>query len=132
MLSTDAFNETSLDGSTLGLSFDNRTILSVPVSLGLQLDTTVGVGDGKSLQAWGRAAWVHEFEPDRSVKPEFQAAPGYPFVIQGAAAAENAVAVDAGLKMNWGKNTSVFAAFDGKFAEGMRSYGGNVGFKVNW
>ena len=132
MLSTGAFNETSLGGGTLGLSFADRTILSVPVSLGLQLDTTVGIGDGKSLQAWGRAAWVHEFEPDRSVKPEFQAAPGFPFVIQGAAAAENSVAVDAGLKMNWSGNTSMFAAFDGKFGKGMQSYGGDVGLKVNW
>ncbi len=132
MLSMDAFNETSLNGGTLGLGFDRRTILSLPVSLGLQLDTTVGIGDGKSLQAWGRAAWVHEFEPDRSVSPEFQAAPGYPLVIQGAAAAVNAVAVDAGLKMNLSKNTSMFTTFDGKFGEGLQTYGGNVGFMVKW
>lgn len=84
------------------------------------------------MQARGRAAWVHEFEPDRSVKPSFQAAPGYPFVIEGAAAAEDAVAVNAGLKVNWSNKTSMFAAFDGKFGEGMRTYGGNVGFKLNW
>ncbi|WP_352667801.1 autotransporter domain-containing protein [Mesorhizobium australicum] len=59
----------------------------MPVSLGLQLDTTIAVGGDQSLQAWGRAAWVHEFEPDRSVRPSFQAAPGYSFVVQGAAAA---------------------------------------------
>ncbi|UDL89223.1 hypothetical protein LGH82_29830 [Mesorhizobium sp. PAMC28654] len=132
MLSMDAFNETSIGGGALGLSFDSRAVLSLPVSLGLQLDTTVDVGNGKSLQAWGRAAWVHEFEPDRSVKPEFQAAPGYPLVIQGAAAAENAVAVDAGLKMNLANNTSMFTTFDGKFGQGVQTYGGNVGFKVNW
>jgi len=132
MLSTDAFNETSISGGALGLNFDSRAVLSLPVSLGLQLDTTVDVGSGNSLQAWGRAAWVHEFEPDRSIRPEFQAAPGDPLVIQGAAAAENAVAVDAGLKMNFANNTSMFTTFDGKFGEGVQTYGGNVGFKVNW
>jgi outer membrane autotransporter protein len=66
------------------------------------------------------------------VKPSFQAAPGTSFVIQGASAAEDAVAVNAGLKMNWGSNTSTFAAFDGKFGDGLQSYGGDVGFKVNW
>ncbi|TPI59369.1 autotransporter domain-containing protein [Mesorhizobium sp. B3-1-3] len=80
----------------------------------------------------GRAAWVHEFEPDRSVKPSFQAAPGTSFVIQGTSAAEDAVAVNAGLKMNWSSNTSMFAAFDGKFGDGLQSYGGDVGLKVNW
>ncbi|WP_155765372.1 hypothetical protein [Mesorhizobium erdmanii] len=132
MLSMDAFNETAIGGGSLGLGFDRRAILSLPVSLGLQLDTTMDVGNGRSLQAWGRTAWVHEFEPDRSVKPEFQAAPGYPLVIQGAAATENAVAVDAGLKMNWSNNTSMFATFDGKFGKGVQAYGGNVGFRVNW
>jgi len=131
-LSMDGFDETSIGGNSLGLSFDQRVITSLPVSLGLQLDTTIGVGDGQSLQAWGRAAWVHEFEPDRSVRPSFQAAPGYSFVIQGAAAAENAVAVNAGLKMNWSNNTAMFAAFDGKFGDGVQTYGGNVGLKVNW
>ncbi|TPN86481.1 hypothetical protein FJ987_06310 [Mesorhizobium sp. CU2] len=131
-LSMDAFDETSPDGGALGLSFDHRVITSLPTSLGLQVDTTIGVGDGQSLQAWGRAAWVHEFETDRSVKPSFQAAPGTSFVIQGASAAEDAVAVNAGLKMNWGANTSMFAAFDGKFGDGLQSYGGDVGFKLNW
>ncbi|TPM31479.1 hypothetical protein FJ967_24885 [Mesorhizobium sp. B2-3-4] len=131
-LSMDAFDETSLGGGALGLSFDQRVITSLPVSLGLQLDTTIPVGGDRSLQAWGRAAWVHEFEPDRSVRPSFQAAPGYSFVIQGAAAAEDAVAVDAGLKMNWSSNTSMFATFDGKFGDGVQTYGGNVGLRVNW
>ncbi|MBZ9997871.1 hypothetical protein [Mesorhizobium sp. BH1-1-4] len=131
-LSMDAFDETSLGGGALGLSFNQRVITSLPVSLGLQLDTTIAAGGDRSLQAWGRAAWVHEFEPDRSVKPSFQAAPGYSFVIQGAAAAEDAVAVNAGLKMNWNSNTSMFATFDGKFGDGVQTYGGNVGFKVNW
>ena len=34
--------------------------------------------------------------------------------------------------MNWGSNTSMFAAFDGKFGDSLRSYGGDVGFKLNW
>ncbi|QKC83608.1 hypothetical protein EB232_20195 [Mesorhizobium sp. NZP2077] len=34
--------------------------------------------------------------------------------------------------MNWSSNTSVFATFDGKFADKVQTYGGNVGFRVNW
>lgn len=128
----DACQQTSLGTGALGLSFDHRVVTSLPVSLGLQLDTTIAIGGDQSLQAWGRAAWVHEFEPDRSVRPSFQAAPGYSFVVQGAAAAEDAVAVNAGLKMNWSNNTRMFATFDGKFGDGVQTHGGNVGFKVNW
>ncbi|RUX24454.1 autotransporter domain-containing protein [Mesorhizobium sp. M7A.F.Ca.US.011.01.1.1] len=131
-LSMQGFSEKSLDDGALGLYFEHRTIISLPVSLGLQLDTSVAVGETATLQAWGRAAWLHEFRPDRSVEPTFQAAPGYAFVVQGAAAAQDAVAVNAGVKLNWSSNTSVFATFDGKFADRVQTYGGNVGFRVNW
>ncbi|TPK98066.1 autotransporter domain-containing protein [Mesorhizobium sp. B2-4-12] len=100
-LSMQAFSEKSASDGALGLDFDSRTVISLPVSLGLQLDTTVAVGGTTTLQAWGRAAWQHEFKPDRSVEPTFQAAPGYAFVVQGASAAEDAVAVNAGVKLNW-------------------------------
>ncbi|BCG73009.1 outer membrane autotransporter barrel domain-containing protein [Mesorhizobium sp. 113-1-2] len=131
-LAMQAFSEKSTSDGALGLDFDSRTVISLPVSLGLQLDTTVAIGETKTLQAWGRAAWLHEFKPDRSVEPTFQAAPGYAFVVQGAAAAEDAVTVNAGVKLNWSGNTSVFATFDGKFADRVQTYGGNVGFRVNW
>lgn len=52
------------------------------------------------------------------MEPTFQAAPGYAFVVQGAGAAEDAVAVTAGVKLNWGSKTSVFATFDGKSPTG--------------
>ncbi|MER9302570.1 autotransporter outer membrane beta-barrel domain-containing protein [Mesorhizobium sp. M0293] len=48
------------------------------------------------------------------------------------AAAEDAVAVNAGIKLNWDSNTSVFSTFDGKFADRVQTYGGNVGFRVSW
>jgi len=126
------FTESSLNGNALGLSFDDRTIYSLPVSLGLQLDTTIALGDTTSLQAWGRAAWVHEFKPDRSVEPTFLSAPGYPFVVQGAAAPEDAVAVNAGVRLDFDSSTSMFAAFNGKFGDRTQAYGGNVGFRLNW
>ncbi|WP_027036867.1 autotransporter outer membrane beta-barrel domain-containing protein [Mesorhizobium ciceri] len=131
-LSMQGFSEESPSDGALGLDFEHRTIISLPVSLGLQLDTSVAVGETATLQAWGRAAWLHEFRPDRSVEPTFQAAPGYAFVVQGAGAAQDAVAVNAGVKLNWSSTTSVFATFDGKFADRVQTYGGNVGFRVNW
>ncbi|TPK81709.1 autotransporter domain-containing protein [Mesorhizobium sp. B4-1-4] len=75
-LSMQAFSEKSASDGALGLDFDSRTVISLPVSLGLQLDTTVAVGGTTTLQAWGRAAWQHEFKPDRSVEPHLPGSAG--------------------------------------------------------
>ncbi|MET4635013.1 hypothetical protein [Kaistia defluvii] len=131
-LSMQGFSETSHNGDVLGLDYASRTITSLPSSLGMQFDTVIGLGGDTTIQPWARAAWVHEFNPDRSVNPSFLSAPGYPFVVQGAAAAEDALAVNAGFKMNWGPDTSFFATFDGKFADNVQTYGGNAGFQVRW
>ncbi|MCX5571707.1 hypothetical protein [Kaistia nematophila] len=131
-LTMQGFQETSPNGDVLGLDYDRRTITSLPSMLGLQFDTTMGLGENTTIQPWARAAWQHEFNPDRSVNPSFLAAPGYPFVVQGAAAAEDALAVNAGFRMNWGPDTSFFATFDGKFADNVQTYGGNAGFQVRW
>jgi len=126
------FSETASNGDALGLDYARRTVTSLPSSLGLQLDTVIGLGDDLTVQPWVRAAWLHEFNPDRSVEPTFLSAPGYPFVVQGAAAAEDAVAVNAGFKLNWGPDTSFFATFDGKFADNIQTYGGNAGLQLRW
>ncbi len=53
-------------------------------------------------------------------------------ILQGAAAPEDAVAVNAGVRLDFDSSTSMFAAFNGKFGDRTQAYGGNVGFRLNW
>ena len=42
----------------------------------------------------GRAAWAHDFNPDRSIAATFQALPGARFVVNGAAQAHDSALDD--------------------------------------
>jgi subtilase-type serine protease len=79
-----------------------------------------------------RLAWVHEFNPTREISAEFQVAPGFPFTVQGARAAQDSAQVQAGLEMRVAKNFGVFANFDGNLSGAGNSYGGFGGVKVRW
>ena len=98
-----------------------------------------------------RVAWLHEFDPDRSVDASLILSPVAAFTIDGASAAENAARVDAGLKLDVSERIAVFGYFEGEFSdrgqayaglgggEGVfagsglgQAYTGRVGMKVAW
>ena len=72
----------------------------------------------------GRAAWAHDFNPDRSVAATFQALPGASFVVNGATAAHDAALTTASAEMKWLNGISLAATFEGEFSPLTRSYAG--------
>jgi uncharacterized protein with beta-barrel porin domain len=60
-----------------GYRFDTRS------ELGLRTDKSFAVQDA-ILTRRGRAAWAHDFNPDRTIGATFQTLPGASFVVNGA------------------------------------------------
>ena len=58
---------------------------------------------GRPLNAWVRAAWVHEFLTDRSVTAGFHVLPGTSFTVDGARAASDAARIDMGVNYDAGQ-----------------------------
>jgi outer membrane autotransporter protein len=79
-----------------------------------------------------RLSWMHEFEPYRTIASSFLAAPGSDFIINGALAPRDAVAVDVGLKYALSKSLSAFTNFNGEFSPEGNSYAGTVGLRSAW
>jgi outer membrane autotransporter protein len=100
--------------------------------LGSQFEAKVLTPDGKPFTYWTRVAWVHEFEPYRTVNPSFIAAPGFNFVINGATAARDAARVDAGSNFGVTRNVALFTNFFGEFSPKGTAFSGSGGFKVLW
>ena len=71
------------------LSYQAQGTTSLPTFLGAQLDGETMV-NARPLKGWFRAAWVHEFLPDRGVTAGFTVLPGSTFSVDGARAASNA------------------------------------------
>ena len=116
----------------LGLNFQSVRTLSLPASVGMQFDARFAMPSGQVWTPYVRAAWVHEFNPDRSVTAAFNVAPGFLFNTIGTPAAADAAQVTAGGNLALSRNVSLFGNFTGEFAKKTQSYSGLGGLRVNW
>jgi uncharacterized protein with beta-barrel porin domain len=97
------------------------------------LEGNTGLTNQISLDAWVRAAWMHEFDPSRSIDSSFISAPGFNFVVEGAQPPRDALATTVGLKLNITKTAAIFGTFEGEFAQGgANSVGGTGGIVFYW
>jgi outer membrane autotransporter protein len=129
------FTETSTAAGlpgVLGLTSQPQTTTSLPTFLGVQLDTRVALANGTVWSPFLRAAWVHEFNPDRSIANSFVSIPGTLFAVDGARAWSDALKVNAGSRLALNQYASLFASFDGEFAGSGQSYAGRGGIRFGW
>jgi uncharacterized protein with beta-barrel porin domain len=128
------FTETSSAGGLsgiLGLTYQSQTATSLPTFLGVQLDTRLTLYN----MVWSpfvRTAWVHEFRPDRSIASSFVSVPGTLLAVDGARAWSDALKVNAGSRLAINQYASLFASFDGEFANSGHSYAGRGGIRFSW
>jgi outer membrane autotransporter protein len=116
----------------LGLTYNSKSVTSLPTFLGAQFDTRFTFRNGMALSPYARLSWVHEFMPDRTIGASFIALPAAAFTVDGPRAASDAARIDAGAKLAVAPNAWVFASFDGEFSSRGQSYAGKAGAKVAW
>ena len=105
---------------------------SLTSSLGVQFDTRVALARGQTLTPFARVAWVHEFNPDRSIHSSLTLSPAAFFTPEGAAAASDMAKVRAGARLDVTGRVALFAYFDGEFSSQGQSYAGTGGVKISW
>ena len=116
----------------LGLTFGSQSVTSVESSLGIQLDTRIAMPRGHILTPFARIAWVHEFNPERSINAHLTSSPAATFSTQGAFASSDVAKVNAGLRLDLTDRMALYAYFEGEFSDRSHSYGGNGGLKFSW
>ena len=132
---TPAYTEWSVTQNgapgVFALSYQAQGTTSLPTFLGAQLDGETMV-NARPLKGWFRAAWVHEFLPDRGVTAGFTVLPGSTFSVDGARAASNAARVELGVKYAVGIQTSLFANSNAELSDRGQSVGATVGLRIIW
>jgi subtilase-type serine protease len=132
---TPAYTEWSVTQNgapgVFALSYQAQGTTSLPTFLGAQLDGETTV-NARPLKGWFRAAWVHEFLPDRGVTAGFTVLPGSTFSVDGARAASNAARVELGVKYAVGSQTSLFANSNVELSDRGQSVGATVGLRIVW
>ena len=97
-----AYTETSTAGAApgvLGLSYAAQAVSSLPIFLGAKFDGRSDFGNGMIWTPFVHAAWVHEFEPSRTITASLTTLPVPAFTIAGASAASDAARLDLGSRL---------------------------------
>jgi uncharacterized protein with beta-barrel porin domain len=125
------YAERSAPGNPFALSYEERTVTASRSELGLRSDRSYALGDSL-LTLRGRAAWVHEFDPERGITATFQTLPGASFAVGGAALAPDAALLSANAELGFRSGVSLGASFDGEFSDRSRSYAGKGLLRYRW
>ncbi len=120
-----------LGANTFALAYAAKTVTATRSELGFRADRSFVMDDGV-LTRRGRAAWAHDFNPDRAIAATFPARPGASFVVNGAAQARVAALATASAEWKWLSGLSLAATFEGEFSNVTRSYAGKGIARYQW
>jgi uncharacterized protein with beta-barrel porin domain len=127
-----AYAESVLAGSNnFALAYGSKSVTDTRSEFGIRTDKSFAMQNA-ILTLRGRAAWAHDFNPDRTIAATFQTLPGASFVVGGAAQAHDSALTTASVEMKWMNGWSVAASFEGEFSDVTRSYAGKGIVRYNW
>ena len=127
-----AYAEQAVAGAnTFALAYGEKSVTASRTELGLRGDKSFATQDG-IFTLRGRAAWAHDFNPDRVIGATFQTLPGASFVVNGAAQAPDSALVTAAAEMKWRNGWSAAATFEGGFSNVTASYAGKGVARYTW
>ena len=125
--------ETTVAGlNALALRYQGNAATSVPLTLGGRVGGTLPLGEGRILSLSAELAWLHEFNPQRSLSASFIGAPSLPFQVLGVSASSNAAQAGLDAKLNLTRNVALRANFTGRFSGVETAIGGYGGLQVTW
>jgi uncharacterized protein with beta-barrel porin domain len=113
------------------LTYQPQGVTSLPTVLGAQVDGDTQLSS-RTLKAWARLAWVHEFLGQRSVTAGFNTLPGNNFTVDGATAASDAMRISFGGSYAVTAQTSLFANGTAELSDRGQSIGATAGFRFVW
>lgn len=126
------YSEVSQNGGGLfALNYASQTTTDTRTELGLRSDKSFAMADGV-LTLRGRAAWAHDYDPNRAVTAIFQALPGASFVVNGARPDADSALVSASVERKWLNGFSIASVFEGEFSGNVASYAGKGVVKYSW
>jgi uncharacterized protein with beta-barrel porin domain len=127
-----AYAERAIVGSSsFALAYGAKDVTDVRTELGFRTDKSWVLSDG-IFTLRGRAAWAHDYDPDRAIGATFQTLPGASFVVNGAAQASDSALVTASAEKKWLNGWSVAATFEGEFSNVTASYAGKGVVRYAW
>ena len=132
LLDQQAATETLPNDRESQVTFHDKTITALPMSLGVQFDGRWNTSGGGSFSPLLRAAWVHDFETDRSVPRSFAELPSLQISRTTLPSDANAASVRFGWQWSAARSWSVSASGDARLSRNYSTIGGTVSVRYAW
>jgi fibronectin-binding autotransporter adhesin len=127
-----AYAEQAIAGAnTFALTYASKSVTDTRSEFGIRTDKSYPMQNGV-FTLRGRAAWAHDFNPDRNIAATFQTLPGASFVVNGAAQASDSALVTGSAEMKWLNGFSLAGTFEGEFSKVTASYAGKGVVRYAW
>jgi fibronectin-binding autotransporter adhesin len=118
----DAFDET---GGAAALHVDAGDVTRTLARVGLHGEWRAN----DSTHLWASVGWMHASGDDRVAGQQRFADGATPFTTTGAALADSTALLDAGLRWQPGARTTLEAAYNGRFGDGLRDQGARISLR---
>ena len=130
-IAMNGFSEWGAD--SLDLTATPWTTTSVRSIVGLQAEAALPIGLAGPLGIQFRVGWVHEYaDTARPFGAALAGAPSNPFVVYGAQALRDSIALGLGLDTRLAANVNAYLRYDGSIAQGSDAHALNLGLRIRW
>lgn len=127
-----AYAEAATAGSNqFALTYGSRTVTDTRSELGFRTDTSFALA-GAMLTLRGREAWVHDYNPNRTIGTTFFTLPGASFVVNGATQPRDAWLSSTSAELNFMNGWSLAAVVDTEWARRAQAYAGKGVVRYQW
>ena len=120
------------NGSMTVIDYTNKATQSLPMSLGLQVDSDLTLDNGGRLALDARAGYWHDFSTDRAMTRSFDALQSVSLTTDGGFGVANAGFARTGVQYSTPSGVRLFADLNTQFGSAIATFGGQAGVEVRW
>jgi len=129
--SQGAFTESG--ANALNLSVAQQTTNSLRSVLGAQFDSSIALGNERTLGIGLRFGWQHEYAyTGRPISASFAGAPSASFTVYGATPQRDSAIIGFSATTNVATATQLYLRYDGELATGTENHALTAGLRMSW
>lgn len=127
-----SFSENTRGSSAVNMGLDvrSRETYALPVSLGVQFDSSHALSNGWTLNPLIRVSWMHEFNPNRQINASLRLLPQQSFTVTGVSAPTNTGRVLMGVTAFHRSGLAGYVTLDASLSDSGKAFGARAG--VSW
>lgn len=127
---SESLNSPQSDTVNLGLNYQAQNAYSLPLSLGVQLETDFTLANGWTINPLARVSWIHEFNTTREVNAALQLLPDQAFTVYGASVPADVAKVTLGLSATNRTGVTGFFGVSGAFSGQGNAFSARAGLSI--